>query len=133
MPGQIRVLLADDVADLRMMVRVSLEVDGRFEVVGEAQDGIEAVNLAHSLRPDIVVLDISMPNMDGLEAIPEIHRVSPESRILVLSGFDERVGERAVGLCADEYMPKSEHIDSLPSRLLGVCASGPKGLGDATA
>lgn len=133
MPQQIRVLLADDVADLRTMVRIALEVDGRFRVVGEACDGIEAVELANSLKPDIVVLDISMPNMDGLEAIPEIHRLSPGSRILVLSGFDQRVGERAVALSADDYMPKTEHIESLAAKLLSVLRMAPKRLGQTPA
>lgn len=110
MPQQIRVLLADDVADLRTMVRIALEVDGRFRVVGEACDG-----------------------MDGLEAIPEIHRLSPGSRILVLSGFDQRVGERAVALSADDYMPKTEHIESLAAKLLSVLRMAPKRLGQTPA
>lgn len=126
MDTKIRVLIVDDVADLRMMVRIALEVDGRFRIVGEAGDGIEAVELANRLKPDVVVLDISMPHMDGLEAIPEIHRRSPESRILVLSGFDERVGKRAVAAGADDYLPKSTHIESLATKLLSVLRMRPK-------
>lgn len=115
------------------MVRIALETDGRFRVVGEAGDGVEAIELAGSLEPDIVVLDISMPRMDGLTAIPEIHRLSPKSRILVLSGHDERVGERAVAVGADDYMRKSEHIENLPTKLLGVLRAKPKRLGKTTA
>lgn len=132
MDSKIRVLIADDVADLRTMVRITIEIDGRFEVVGEAADGREAIELARRLRPDIVILDLSMPHMDGLEAIPEIRRGSPTSKILVLSGFDERVGEHALSLGADAYMSKNRHIDDLPPNLLDVFRSAPKRLGERT-
>lgn len=89
MPPRIKVLVADDLPQIRAMLRRALEMDGRFEVVGEATTGIEAVELATSLHPDAVVLDLSMPGLDGMEAIPRIRDGSPNTKIVVLSGFSE--------------------------------------------
>jgi DNA-binding NarL/FixJ family response regulator len=82
-----RTVLVDDVADIRMLVRQWLTESGDYDVVGEAANGREAVDLAASERPDLVVLDLSMPEMDGLEALPRILDVSPESAVVVLTGF----------------------------------------------
>ena len=88
-PPQIRVLVADDLPQIRAVLKRALERDGRFEIVGEAADGIEAVDMTTSLRPDALVLDLSMPGMDGMEAIPKILASSPGTKIVVLSGFSE--------------------------------------------
>ena len=66
-----------------------LERDGRFEVIGEAADGNEAVAMVGSERPDALVLDLAMPGMNGVEAIPQILSTSPSTKIVVLSGFAE--------------------------------------------
>src|SRR5215210_3212421 len=68
----IRVLIVDDVPALRELFRLAL-ADSRFQVVGEAGDGVEAVQLARTTRPDVILLDVSMPRMDGLQAIPLLH------------------------------------------------------------
>ena len=85
----IKVLLADDLAQIRAVLRRALEKDGRFEVIGEAENGTEAVQMAWSLRPDALVLDLAMPGMDGMQAIPQILETSPATKIVVLSGFVE--------------------------------------------
>jgi DNA-binding NarL/FixJ family response regulator len=82
-----RVLLCDDSPRIRELVRIVLEVEGD-EVVGEASNGWEAVEQAERAQPDVVLLDLSMPVMDGLEALPEILRVAPGARVVVLSGFE---------------------------------------------
>ena len=82
---QIRVVLADDSADVRDMLRMALEMDGRFEIVGEASNGEEAVRLASDHQPDAIFLDLVMPVLDGLKAIPKIKASSPETKIVVLS------------------------------------------------
>src|SRR4051812_43836917 len=87
--GRVRVVLVDDSANIRVLVRTHLELDGRFAVVGEAADGRAAVQLARDLRPDAVVLDLAMPVMDGLHALPLIRDAAPPTKIVVLSGFDE--------------------------------------------
>ena len=81
----IRVVLADDSDDVRDMLRMALEMDGRFDVVGEAANGQEAVELVGVERPDAIFLDLMMPVLDGLHAIPQIRRQSPDTKIIVLS------------------------------------------------
>ena len=87
--SQIRVLLADDLPPIRRMLRRALERDGRFEIVGEAATGTQAVDMACSIRPDAIVLDLAMPGVDGMTAIPRILADSPSTKIVVLSGFVE--------------------------------------------
>ncbi len=80
-----RVVVAEDHRILREGLRAILAAEGGLEVVAEAADGREAVRAAESHRPDVMLLDLTMPRMNGLEAIPEIKRVSPQTRILVLT------------------------------------------------
>lgn len=101
------VLLADDVPDLRLLVRMALETSGRFTVIAEAEDGIQAVELAGLHKPDLVILDISMPRQDGLESLPKILAASPDSKVIVLSGFEaERLAAAARELGAVSYLEK---------------------------
>jgi DNA-binding NarL/FixJ family response regulator len=84
----IRVLVADDHAIVRTGIRHVLEGEPGFEVVAEASTGTEAVALALALRPDVAVLDISMPGLTGIQAAAELRRASPETRVLILSMHD---------------------------------------------
>ncbi|WP_412075325.1 response regulator [Streptomyces xanthophaeus] len=84
----IRVLIADDQPLVRRGLALILGPDPEFEVVGEAEDGARAVALAQQLRPDVVVMDIRMPVLDGVKATGELARVLPETRVLALSTFD---------------------------------------------
>ena len=102
-----RVLLVDDNDDLRRLLRLQLERTGRYEIVGEAADGNEAVRLATELQPRIVLLDLSMPVMDGLQALPLILDAVPEVRVVVLSGFDQgTMSVRALAAGAARYVEK---------------------------
>ncbi len=92
MSAAIKVMLVDDQPAVRWLLRSTLEPDDRFEIVGEAGDGNEAVSVAEANHPDLAVLDLAMPNGDGLKAISEIRRTSPETRIVVLSGHAESMG-----------------------------------------
>ena len=119
--GAVRVLLADDAPDIRMLLRFALGCESGLEVVGEAANGREAVDLAASLQPDVVVLDLSMPVMDGLQAIPELLRVCPALRIVVLSGFDEgRMRQVALDLGAHAYLEKGSATAELVGTLSGL-------------
>jgi DNA-binding NarL/FixJ family response regulator len=112
------VLVVDDTADLRAVIKMLLDLDGRFEVVGEAVDGVEAVEHAERLQPDVVVLDRSMPRMNGLEALPEIRRVAPgTSVVLYTADGDEGVAQAALGLGAVGVMDKSVGIADLAGHL----------------
>src|SRR3954451_11398146 len=93
----IRVVVADDSPEVRLLVRVVLEDDDDFVVEAEAADGQEAVALAARLHPDLILLDLSMPKMDGHEALPKILEASPETQVVVLSAFPpERVARQMI-------------------------------------
>ena len=83
----IRVLIADDHEIMRMGLAALLETDGTIEVAGEAADGVEAVNKALKLRPDVVIMDLMMPGKDGSEATQEIKAAAPKTKILLLTTF----------------------------------------------
>ncbi|GAA4909316.1 response regulator transcription factor [Streptomonospora salina] len=85
----IRVLLADDEAMIRAGVRAILDTDGGIEVVAEAADGREAIELTAAHRPDVALVDIRMPRLDGLSAAAEIRREVPSAAVLILTTFDE--------------------------------------------
>jgi DNA-binding NarL/FixJ family response regulator len=123
----IRVLIIDDVPDLRAVIRLMIEADGRFEVVGEAGDGEEGVRLARELRPDVISLDIAMPRLDGLDAIPLIHEASPGVRIMVLSGFEtDKMASQAIDRCATTFITKGVPPETIVSTLHDVYLSPPK-------
>lgn len=90
MTEPIRVLVADDQALLRGSFRALIETTPDFAVVGEASDGAEAVELARTLRPDVVLMDVRMPHLDGIEATRQIHQDTrtPRVRVLMLTMFD---------------------------------------------
>lgn len=84
-----RILIAEDHAIVREGIRMILDAEPDFEVVGETKDGEEAIQLARTLRPDVVVMDISMPRMTGVEATREIKRMLPDTDILILTMHEE--------------------------------------------
>jgi PAS domain S-box-containing protein len=109
-----RVLVVDDAEDIRTLLRLKLMRASGVEVVGEAGDGLEAVALASALEPDVVLLDMAMPRMDGLEALPLIREAVPNVRVVVLSGFNEDTMERrAMEAGADRYVVKGGDMDAL--------------------
>jgi CheY-like chemotaxis protein/anti-sigma regulatory factor (Ser/Thr protein kinase) len=121
MSDRYRVLLVDDTVALRRLVRGLLEDSGRFEIIGEAGTGVEAVELAGALQPDLAVLDLAMPVMDGLEALPEIRRCAPQCVVVVLSGFDgARMASIAVERGAGAYLAKGVPPRRLIAELLAV-------------
>ena len=119
--SRFRVVIADDLADVRFLVRAKLEESPWFEVVGEAADGREAAEQASRHRPDLLVLDLSMPGMDGLQALPLIVDASPSTKVVVLSSFSARRMESvARGRGAVGYIEKSLSQRQLVDQLLEV-------------
>jgi DNA-binding NarL/FixJ family response regulator len=122
-----RIVLADDVFDLRFMVKLALERSGRFQVVGEAENGDEAVKLAEKHQPDLVLLDVSMPVKDGLEALPDIRSVSPNAKVVMLSGFEaSRLASTAIESGAAAYLEKGIPPGQLVTELLKVLGRDPE-------
>jgi DNA-binding NarL/FixJ family response regulator len=116
----IRVILADDHSVMRRGLRLILEQQADFEVLGEARDGREAVNLAAALHPDVAVLDITMPNMNGIEAARQITEKQPHVAVVVLSMHaDESYVLRALKAGARGYLlkesPESDFISAIRS------------------
>ena len=121
-PALCRVLIADDTAEIRLLLRMALESEGCFEIIGEARNGAEALQIAADSSPDAIVLDLAMPVMDGLEAIPEIKRRSPDAKILVLSGFDAgKMRQEAMDAGADAYLEKGEPAQKIVDALQALC------------
>ncbi|MDX2112556.1 MAG: chemotaxis response regulator protein-glutamate methylesterase [Alphaproteobacteria bacterium] len=105
----IRVLIVDDSAVIRGLMNKALAADSSIMVVGSASNGQMAISLAADLRPDVMVLDIEMPVMDGITALPEIIRVSPATKVIIASTLSLRNAEismRALSLGATDYLPK---------------------------
>jgi DNA-binding NarL/FixJ family response regulator len=121
MMAKIRILIADDHAVLRAGLRMLIGAQADMEVVGEAADGEEAVRRAAELRPDIVLLDITMPGMGGIKAIEEIRRRAPATRVLVLTMHDVPAYLRSVlAAVGSGYVVKRAADAELLSALRGV-------------
>lgn len=82
-----KVMIVDDQVDARIVLRATLEASGRFEIVAECPDGVEAIEEARRLQPDLIVLDMEMPNLDGLAALEQLRVVAPQATTVILSGY----------------------------------------------
>ena len=121
MGPRIRVLITDDHAVVRSGLRALLSLHDDIEVVGEAKDGVEAVEMAAENALDVVLLDLEMPRLDGVHAIPKILEASPKTRILVLTSFatDEKVFP-SIKAGAVGYLLKDSTADDLVSSIRQV-------------
>ena len=91
MPVRVRVLIVDDEEDLRVMLRLFLGIDPRFEIAGEASDGREALERCGELQPDLIVLDVRMPRLDGMAALPLLKELCPDVKVALFTAFAEIV------------------------------------------
>lgn len=108
------------------MLRLALELSGRFTVVAEAMNGAHAVELATMYKPDLALLDLSMPALDGLEALPQILQVSPDTKVVVLSGFEEaRMAPVALKGGAVAYLEKGVPPRRLVQALIEIMQPTP--------
>lgn len=107
--AQLRILIADDHAGLRRSLRSLVLSHMEWDVCGEASDGLQAVERTKELNPDLVLMDVSMPRMNGIEAASRIHRESPGTEILIVTQYDTpEMARLAQEAGAQGYVPKSE-------------------------
>ena len=110
----IRVLVCDDSDAFRALLRYTLQEDVEIEVVGEAADGIAAIDAAERLQPDVVLLDLTMPILDGMDAIPTLLERAPATRVVTLSGWGaDRMEQPALKQGAIAYVEKSDDVQAI--------------------
>jgi PAS domain S-box-containing protein len=117
----VTLVVIDDAPEVRLFVKAQLRRSGRFMVVGEGGTGLDAIDLVREHAPDILLLDISMPIMDGLEALPHIRAASPRTRVVMYTGFESHgLAERARQLGASAFVEKSPASKPLAEELAQV-------------
>ena len=110
----IRVLVCDDSEAFRALLRYTLQEDPGIEVVGEAADGMAAIQEAERLQPDVVLLDLTMPILDGMDAIAAVLQRAPGAQVVALSGWGaERMEQAALDQGAIAYVEKSDDVEAL--------------------
>lgn len=119
------VLICDDNAAMRTLLGVIVDNAHGLRVAGEAADGDEAILEAARLQPDVILLDLAMPNRSGLEALPELRRVASDSQIVVFSGFaSATVAEDVLALGACAYVQKGADPDTIVAAIQSAAATG---------
>ena len=110
----IRVLIVDDVAQVRQDLRTILTLIGNIEVIGEAGNGLEAVHQVEILRPEVILMDLEMPVLDGYDAIRRIKKCFPSCRLVALTLYGyEAAREKAFRAGADAFIVKGSPVDEL--------------------
>lgn len=116
--NEARVLLVEDNGPSRELTRILLETSGHFQVVAQVGNGLEAIAAARRSQPDLIILDLAMPVMNGFDALPRLREVSPKSAIIVLSMLDrQRASADALARGADLFLDKGTPDDEFASTL----------------
>ena len=124
MEGSIGVLICDDVESMRVLLGVIVELRPGLRVVGEAEDGEQAIAEAKRLQPDVILLDLSMPRRTGLDALPEIKRVAPDAKVIVVSGFvSSMLAADVLARGADRYIEKGADPDTIAAMIEEVATA----------
>jgi DNA-binding NarL/FixJ family response regulator len=122
---KVRILIADDHPGIRKAVRFMLQEVPRFEVCGEAVDGAKAIVAGQELKPDVVVLNVTMPVLNGFEAARKIKSTLPETAIVILSGnADQRFIAEAKKIGVQAYVPKTRAVQDLVKAIDNAVAGG---------
>lgn len=110
----VSIYLCDDVPELRQLLRIVIEEDPELRVIGEAGDAQTGIEEIAELQPHVVLLDLSMPGLDGLEALPLIRRAAPDTSVVVFSGFtEERMSSLVLEAGAARYVEKGEPLEEV--------------------
>jgi DNA-binding NarL/FixJ family response regulator len=119
----IRVLVCDDVEAYRALMRYTLPEDPGIEVVGEAANGKAAIERAGELQPDVVLLDLTMPLLDGIDAIPQVLARAPGARVVALSGWGaDHMADAALAQGAVAYVEKSDDVQAVRDAVRAAAA-----------
>src|SRR5580765_1788388 len=117
----IRILVVDDLAAWRRCLIEKMRAEGNFQVVAVATDGLEAIRKAEELQPDLILLDVGLPKLDGIRAAREIRKVAPESKILFLSQeLDPTIAGGALSAGGHGYVVKSAAVSDLAPAMRAV-------------
>ena len=116
------ILLVDDMRHVREVLRLRLELEDGFTIVAEGSDGRQAIELASRHQPDVAIIDHSMPVLTGLEAIPQLKTVSPNTRVIMFSSSDE-VRTRALRAGADAFINKSHPLEACIDEVATGCST----------
>jgi len=121
-PAPLRVVVADDADGVRELICLLLELEPDFTVVGRAANGAEAIDRVAETGPDLVLLDVAMPVLDGMAALPRVRGLAPRARVVIFTGFSAHtVRDEALALGADDVMEKGLGSGPLVDRLRAVC------------
>ena len=122
----VSVYICDNYGALRDLMRFALEDDPRVKVIGEAEDAITCVRELPQARPDVLVLDLRMPGVTGLEAVPDIRAASPDTRIVIYSQYiDEQTAAELEEAGVEAWLRKDEDLSELRATVLEVGGLGP--------
>ena len=116
----VRVLIVDDVPQVRQDLRLLLQLAGEIEIVGEAGDGLEAIRQTEALHPDVVVMDLDMPVMDGFEATRQIKAHCPACRVIALTIHGDKAARRKAGQAGvDDFVEKGAPVGAILRAISG--------------
>lgn len=118
-----RIVVCDDHSAFRELVSMVLGLENGIEVVGEAADGVEAIEAVRLHTPDVLLLDVAMPNMDGLEALPFVRDACPATQVVMVTAFgSESIRERALAAGAVAFIEKGLDVTELVEQITQICA-----------
>ncbi len=117
----LRILIVDDAAEVRRDLKTILALSADLEIIGEAEDGVEAIRLMESLKPDVILMDLEMPNMDGYQATQQVKALRPDCKVVVLSVHDyEEARTAAQKSGVDAFLVKGAPVETIVQTIFSI-------------